>query len=124
DCLSTASIVPVAQHLGNLIMNYYPELVFQSIIGMHIYNKKDGPCRCRNTHTTLTQTLSGQRRAEPDFTSSLSLTAEVFFVGLSEQKAYRNQRIIEKNPITRGCAPQPKESKLSVKAALGGEGGT
>ena len=105
-------------------MNSYPDSVFNSIIGAHFNNKKDGPCRCANTHTTLTQTLYGQRRAEPDFTSGLSLTAEVFFVGLSEQRAYRNQRIIERNPITRGCAPQPKESKLIVKAAIGAEGGT
>ncbi len=50
----------------NLMPNSYPELGFRGIIGMHIYNKKDGPCKCANTHTTLTQTLSGQRRAELD----------------------------------------------------------
>ena len=102
----------------NLMPNSYPELAFWSIIGMHIYNKKDGPCRCANTHTTLTQTLSGQRRAEPDFTSGLSLTAEVFFVSLSEQRAYRNHRIIEKNPNTEGVQPTTKRPKLSVNGTL------
>ena len=68
----------------DLMPKSYLDLVFNSIIGVHFTNKKDGPCRCSTTHTTLTQTLSGQRRAEPDFTSGLSLTAEVFFVGLSE----------------------------------------
>ena len=50
----------------NLMPNSYPELVFRSVIGVHFTNKKDGKCRCRNTHISLTQTLSGQRRAETD----------------------------------------------------------
>ena len=45
-------------------MNYYPQSVFQSIIGVHFNNKKDGPCKCANTHTTLTRTLLDQRRAD------------------------------------------------------------
>jgi hypothetical protein len=50
----------------NLMPHSYPASVFQGIIGMHIYNKKDGPGQCANIDTTLTQTLTEQRRAEPD----------------------------------------------------------
>ena len=50
----------------NLIPNSYPDSVYWSIIGVHFTNKKDGPCRWFNTHTTLAPTLSRQRRTEPD----------------------------------------------------------
>ncbi len=46
--------------------NSYLDLVINSIIGVHFTNKKDGKCRCEDTHISLTQTLSEQRRAEPD----------------------------------------------------------
>ncbi len=48
------------------VSGLYLELGFPCIIGVHFTNKKDGSCRCEDTHTTLTQTLNEQRRAEKD----------------------------------------------------------
>jgi len=59
-------------------MNYYPQSVFQSIIGVHFTNKKDGPRRCINTHATLTQTLCRQRRAEIDSIRPAAPSAGLF----------------------------------------------
>ena len=59
-------------------MNYYPQSVFQSIIGVHFTNKKDGKCRCVNTHISLTQTLNEQRRAEPDSIRPTAISVGLF----------------------------------------------
>jgi len=58
--------------------NSYLETVFQSIIGVHFYNKKDGKCRWFNTHISLTQTLSGQRRAETDSIRPTAISVGLF----------------------------------------------
>ena len=47
-----------------LMQNYYPDLVFRSIVEVHFTNKKDGPCRCAKHPHDPTRTLYRQRRAE------------------------------------------------------------
>ncbi len=79
--MSTLSLPVYANYADaelNLMPHSYPASVFQGIIGMHIYNKKDGPCRCATTHTTLTQTLTTQRRAEPDSIRPTAISVGLF----------------------------------------------
>ena len=62
----------------NLMSNSYLDSVYWSIMGMHIYNKKDGKCRCSSTHISLTQTLTQQRRAEIDSIRPAAPSAGLF----------------------------------------------
>ena len=61
-----------------LMPNYYPELGFRGIMGVHFTNKKDRPRRWWNTHATLTQTLYRQRRAEIDSIRPAAPSAGLF----------------------------------------------